>query len=53
MHKYNAKEMNETDEDHCPRCGDDKLRGFDNYEWVVCFTCEWTIRKQAWKEAWN
>ena len=46
--------------DDCPRCGDDKLRGYEgqyddplNFPFIVCWTCEWSIDKTAWLEAWK
>lgn len=49
----NCMKENKDNIDQCPRCGDDKLRGFEDYAWVVCWTCEWTIDKKAWLIAWK
>ena len=45
--------LQKRDEDICPRCGDDKLRGYEDHHLVVCWTCEWSINKTAWLEAWK
>ena len=50
---WEYKRESKCPEDICPRCGDDKLRGYDDHNLIVCWTCEWSIDKQAWLEAWK
>ena len=44
--------MSDKTEDICPRCGE-SLRGYTMHALIACWTCEWTIDKVAWLEAWR
>jgi len=39
--------------DECPACGSKDLKGFDNFDIIICFKCEWAINKTAWLNSWN
>ena len=52
MHEHRIREIAVL-EDTCPHCGDERLYTWENVTIVVCFTCEWTIDKAAWADAWR